>query len=1045
MASAYSILKQYGEYISPYDFKLMAQVGTYKQQKYDVNDAKIDSEISRLTNLNLVRGVDKEYLHNRVSALVQETNAYGGMDLSSNGLTKNITNHISQAIDDNVMEAIKSSQNVMKYYEEENFYRTKKPEMYSDLNTAYSRQGLNEYLNNTEVGASFDGANYVPFVDIKANYQKFANELYKNSEQETEVPVLNANGERTGEVVKKKVKGLTEAELNSVYQMSLDANSRKQLDVNAWGNREGIAREIAYSMGIEDHSSPEVQEEMSKRFDEEVLKYTNAKIETLENAKKVLKNQGKIDDVLRVDEAIKQYKDQAVSMAGNPLQSSVFLENVRNQEAMSSIYGQKVTQIKYDKDDFFWKVKDYELQLDNYKLRLAEFQDRVANRGAKSTATTAKAKTATGGSLGGNTDDLVEFTVGGSTFMKEEANPFDTFVKDSQSNRDLVNGLVDKLYQNVASKDPKVIAELDKRTEEIAKTTGVSTQLAKQNAIKEFLESGAIKKDSSMSTLIPQFNEAIAQQNVFAQKMQERDTAITAGYKDTYMKKALEVLHEDYNDGIRDNYLKTFVDGAKDMGIDINKYTYIDKNGQRKINDKGLKVGFALEKMNELKSKAHNGGLSQSEDREFKSLALILKDEMGISFGYDIDRISESAVVNSTAGSFLQKINRDVYSLKNAQANNILNKFGELRRNRSTAGLLAGLDAIALEDDDLRNLGDRYNEDIVRSVDNELFSTYSNVGSTIINFNSRLNEKGEIKHSEAKFHAQNAVNNFVASHPESVTYYDIDNNVLQGAKLEKAKKELAKQDKDRNMAISFERNPEGGSVAVISYPDTGTRIALPASDFLPKLNQATGWNFDMDSLNRQGLKMYTNVDVTTSLSGLAKSDEDSLNEIYESFNYYNDIGKKLVDEQTTVADLIKQGKSGMISKIFQNYNLEPNTPLGYNVLTFLGNANKLGDANFNVFTASERDTELNLALKDAKGKLIGHIITDASANNMGARDEYAKQIRELSGYHPNVALYMYLNAVLSSSDPTSLLTYINTQMGNLLPQQFAHLVQPKQQ
>lgn len=85
MASAYSILRNYGDYIQPFDFNLIQKGLEYKQQKYDANSAMVQEQINQFANIELAKDEDKAYLNERLNTLVDQVNEYGSIDLSSNG------------------------------------------------------------------------------------------------------------------------------------------------------------------------------------------------------------------------------------------------------------------------------------------------------------------------------------------------------------------------------------------------------------------------------------------------------------------------------------------------------------------------------------------------------------------------------------------------------------------------------------------------------------------------------------------------------------------------------------------------------------------------------------------------------------------------------------------------------------------------------------------------------------------------------------------------------------------------------------------------
>ena len=109
MAGYTSTPRQYGEYIQPYNIDLIAKALSYKQNKYDVADAQIREKINQIGSLDIMKGVDKSYLLSRLTNMVGDLNNLGALDLSDSGIVKNLDNHISQSIDDKVLNAYEST------------------------------------------------------------------------------------------------------------------------------------------------------------------------------------------------------------------------------------------------------------------------------------------------------------------------------------------------------------------------------------------------------------------------------------------------------------------------------------------------------------------------------------------------------------------------------------------------------------------------------------------------------------------------------------------------------------------------------------------------------------------------------------------------------------------------------------------------------------------------------------------------------------------------------------------------------------------------
>ena len=64
MASQYSILRNYGKYVSPYNMDVMMQGMGYMQQKIDTNRQAINEYADYIINSDIAKPQDREYLQN---------------------------------------------------------------------------------------------------------------------------------------------------------------------------------------------------------------------------------------------------------------------------------------------------------------------------------------------------------------------------------------------------------------------------------------------------------------------------------------------------------------------------------------------------------------------------------------------------------------------------------------------------------------------------------------------------------------------------------------------------------------------------------------------------------------------------------------------------------------------------------------------------------------------------------------------------------------------------------------------------------------------
>lgn len=365
MASAYSIQRNRQGWLDPTDQNFTLKALMFKQQKYDANQAKVQSVIEKYQSLQLARGVDKEYLNNRLQALINGVNQYGASDYSSNAVTQSIEYHIGQALDDNVMTAVQETAKIKAYQAEVAAIKEKKPELYNSLNEAYGISPAQEYLQNEEVGATIKGRlAYTPYQDIEGEVQKTLLEIQtkaKDGSYEYEVS--------PGKLAKVTVNGKSAAELREIALGLMGDKYNQQFTINTWGkyggfkNIEGASEQVnsyydnlvlAHDKDIEEYKSQLTGGKLSP----ENIKLTEDKIKALENQRLAIQN-------------------NKSRFAQDPVSGLVAMEkeNVANRLG-KSLGLLQVKSMEYKKDDYWFGMQ-------NLNLATAEFNHRQANDAAR--------------------------------------------------------------------------------------------------------------------------------------------------------------------------------------------------------------------------------------------------------------------------------------------------------------------------------------------------------------------------------------------------------------------------------------------------------------------------------------------------------------------------------------------------------------------------------------------------------------------------------------------------------------------------------------
>lgn len=362
MANPFSQLRARQGWIDPTDQEFTLKALMFTQQKYDANQAKVQSIVDKYQALQLARGVDKEYLNSRLRELVDSSNSLGPQNFASNAITASITNHIGQALDENVMTAVQETAKIRAYQYQVNQIKEKNPELYNPLNEAYGMAPAQEYLQNSEVGAKMKGSlNYNPYQDVEGEVNKWLTDVQlKAKDGVIEMPVMQAEvgadgkptGRQvaTGQIQKVTLNGKSANELRQMALGFMGSKYDSQLKINSWGNTGGFKNiqatlepTLAGYSGMITQKSKELADAKSKLTGNP----TDEERAVLENQVKALEN-----DVL----AASSMRD---NIQKDPVGALVYLEKekIANRSGMALGMLQSRS-VEYKKDDYYFAVLD---------------------------------------------------------------------------------------------------------------------------------------------------------------------------------------------------------------------------------------------------------------------------------------------------------------------------------------------------------------------------------------------------------------------------------------------------------------------------------------------------------------------------------------------------------------------------------------------------------------------------------------------------------------------------------------------------------------
>lgn len=233
MASQYSILRNYGKYVSPYNMDVMMQGMGYMQQKIDTNRQAINEYADYIANSDIIKPQDREYLLNRLNGLIQDVNnVYRKSNLASDGIARSIQARLGEALDTRVLNAIAGTREIRAFSEKMEDMKLNNPKMYSPINEAEAFADAGAWMNDGQVGTRLNPIHYTPYTDYHAEIdEKMKNFISLNKGKKVNVPVTDANGNRTGEMREMYIDEMSYAQVRDIAMASISENGKAQMQL----------------------------------------------------------------------------------------------------------------------------------------------------------------------------------------------------------------------------------------------------------------------------------------------------------------------------------------------------------------------------------------------------------------------------------------------------------------------------------------------------------------------------------------------------------------------------------------------------------------------------------------------------------------------------------------------------------------------------------------------------------------------------------------------------------------------------------------------
>lgn len=231
--------------VSPLNLGLINNVLAAKQGQFDKNAAELDETLAQMKQKEdlLQRQPDKERFANHINSVLNVINRNGKMDVSSNGLTRQIKGSIKSVLNDSYIIqqmgiGIQKNNLDTELASMKNSKDEKVRAQYNTLNHAFAlnQAKWDDYMAGKR--DDIDNLSYHNYVDVtQTAAQKIKAFKDLKGDETIQVPFTDANGVKR--IKTTTVKGLTSDEIVAYMPQILSPEESKQLIINGWGKYQG--------------------------------------------------------------------------------------------------------------------------------------------------------------------------------------------------------------------------------------------------------------------------------------------------------------------------------------------------------------------------------------------------------------------------------------------------------------------------------------------------------------------------------------------------------------------------------------------------------------------------------------------------------------------------------------------------------------------------------------------------------------------------------------------------------------------------------------
>lgn len=364
MASQYSILRNYGKYVSPYNMDVMMQGMGYMQQKIDTNRQAINEYADYIINSDIIKPQDREYLQNRLNGLIQDVNnVYRKSNLASDGIARSIQARLGEALDTRVLNAIAGTREYRSFSQKIEDMKLNNPKQYSAINEAVALLPFYEWVNDGQVGTRMNPIHYTPYTDYNEEMNKMMKDFVSlNKGKKFSVPEI-VDGKPTGRMRDITVDEMSQSQIRSIAARSISQNAKAQMQI------EGQYLAMTNPSMFSGMTTEQFVNKYVSGFDaeESVLLAKLKGAEASPSAKVAIEA-----SLQEVREQRRALVEEATSFIGNnmnPARAGEFI--VRNEflDGVSARWSYNNSSESYSADDYYFKVRDLDFKEREFSWR----------------------------------------------------------------------------------------------------------------------------------------------------------------------------------------------------------------------------------------------------------------------------------------------------------------------------------------------------------------------------------------------------------------------------------------------------------------------------------------------------------------------------------------------------------------------------------------------------------------------------------------------------------------------------------------------------